>query len=178
MPTVRQLFVRTNLRCSFFAAELTDDLADSPDLAQDIPIPKGMLLHHPTEHQQLQLELSPSFAPRHRRVWGYIGELRLITSNFTETGAQLQVVLTTPFRYGLEPEETENSWIFARVNCYSSTAAFSNNFRLLKLGDPVTGFLEGAGSSKRRSAQLTGWDTWSAAEWQLMSENTSAQLLS
>ena len=42
---------------------------------------------------------------------------------------------------------------------------------MLKLGDPVSGFIESS-SEKKNSAQLTGWDTCSADEWLKLSENT------
>ena len=42
---------------------------------------------------------------------------------------------------------------------------------MLKLGDPVTGFLESA-SRELNSAQLSGWDICTAAEWLKLSENT------
>ena len=155
----------------FFSAEFAEACADAPDIADDIPIPEGMQLFPAREGRQPQLVLSEAFAQRHRRVWGYIGEIKLIDSDFTQTGALLQIVCLFPWRYGSEPEETTNSFIYARVNCFTSTAAFSNPIRMLKLGECVSGFIE-VSSKTSRSAQLTGWDICSPADWLAMSEST------
>ena len=53
-----------------FSADLIEAFQDPTDLDQDIPIPEGMKINRPTERRQLQLELSPSFGSRRRRVWG------------------------------------------------------------------------------------------------------------
>ena len=100
------------------AADLSEALAESPDLHDDIPLPEGMKLCRPTEKRQFQLELNEAYALRHRRVWGYIGEIKLTNSSFTDTGAQIQMVLFLPFRYGREAEETFNSWMYSRVICF------------------------------------------------------------
>ena len=102
------------------ASDLQEALADSPDLHDDIPLPAGMKLCRPTAERQFQIELNEAFALRHRRVWGYIGELKMIKSDFAKTGAQLQVVIFLPWRYGTGPEETHNSWIYARLNCFGA----------------------------------------------------------
>ena len=83
-----------------FSAAFADALADAPELAGDMPIPEGMLLRHATATRQPQLELSGDFALRHRRAWGYMGELKIIDSNFTAAGSLLQVILLFPWRYG------------------------------------------------------------------------------
>ena len=153
------------------SVELAEALADSPDLHDDIPIPAGMKLVKPTAHRQFQLELSEAFMSRFRRIYGYVGEIKMIQSDFTDTGAQLQIVVFLPWRYGGHEAETCNSWIYARLNCYTSTAAFANPFRMIKLGDAVSGFLE-ASSSTKNSAQLTGWGVIEYSEWLRVSENT------
>ena len=151
--------------------QFVEALEDSPDLNDDIPIPKGMKLVRASDKKQCQLILGQNFAQRFRKIYGYIGEIKITESDFTETGAQLQIVVFLPWRYGAEPEETCNSWIYARLNCYTSTAAFSEPYRMIKLGSAVCGFLE-ASTSEYGSAQLTGWDLVSTEEWLRVSENT------
>ena len=51
------------------ASDLTEALADAPDLHDDIPILAGTKLCRPIGKRQFQLELNEVFALRHRRVW-------------------------------------------------------------------------------------------------------------
>ena len=93
------------------ASDLSEASSDSLDMHYDIPLPDGMMLCPLTGKRQFQLELNEAFALRHRRVWGYIGEINLVNSSFAETGAQIQMVLFLPFRYGRKAAETYNSWM-------------------------------------------------------------------
>ena len=77
-----------NLR--FFAAEFAEACADAPDISGDIPIPVGMLRVEASPGRQPNLILSEDFAQRHRRVWGYIGEIKLTDSDFTQTADLLR----------------------------------------------------------------------------------------
>ena len=78
------------------SVQFQEALQDSPALCDDIPIPKGMQLTHPTDKRQCQLILDEAFASRFRKIFGYIGEIKMIVSDFTETGAQLQIVVFLP----------------------------------------------------------------------------------
>lgn len=178
------------------ASDLDEALADSSDLHGDIPLPLGMKISRPTDGRQFQIEHIEPFSLRRRRVWGYIGEMGVIKSEFTETGAHLQVVIFTPWMYGATSAENRYIWIYARVNCFcafapiaphrflpklekirvlnqtTSAAAFSKPSRMLKHGGPVSGFLE-ATKGKHHRAQLTGWGSCTAQEWLKLSGDTS-----
>ena len=48
-------------------------------------------------------------------------------------------------------------------------ACFDHDEAVLKVGSPVSGFLEGSNSKDHFGAQLTGWDVSWASEWKLLS---------
>ena len=73
----------------------------------------------------------------------------------TCTPIQLQVVVKLSFRFGKTANERQNSFIFARVNAFSSRAGLDRCFEPVTLGSPVKGVLELTGSSYE-SAQLVG----------------------
>ena len=86
---------------------------------------------------------------------------------FHLTPALLQVVLKIPFRYGISSHERENSWVFCRVNAWASQAAFAGSAgRLVRVADPVCGFIEPT-STEKDSAQLIAWDLCDPAVWKM-----------
>ena len=86
----------------------------------------------------------------------------------TKTPALFQMVIRLPFRYGKSRFETEDSWLDVRVSAFTSAAWFSDEQAVLKVGDPITGFLEGSNSREHCGCQLTGWDKTTASEWRLL----------
>ena len=90
-------------------------------MAQDIPISAGLFLRRPTDTRVPHLEPSGSSPLRHRRVWGYFGELKIIAPNSTSTGAQLHVIILTHWRKVGDPEELRISYMYARANFFAST---------------------------------------------------------
>ena len=88
------------------------------------------------------------------------------------TPTQLQIITLFPWRFGdLRQLETRDSFIFARVIAFASTAAFSAAACRVSVGEPVVGFLQPS-SGDSRSAQLVGWHTCSLQDWQLTAGNT------
>ena len=59
------------------AALLTPFLDERATAADALPIPRGFHLAKSTAYGQLQLSLSEAYARRFRRVFGYIGEIKL-----------------------------------------------------------------------------------------------------
>ena len=47
-------------------------------------------------------------------------------------------------------------------------ACFAEEQSVLKVGSPVSGFIEGSNSKDHFGAQLAGWDTCLASEWSLL----------
>ena len=117
-----------------FSAEFDEACIDAPDISHDIPIPRGMKLEEASDSRQAKLILSDAYSLRRRRAWGYIGEIKLIASDFTRAGAQSQAVSMFPWRYGRGPEDLSNSFVYARVNCFPSTADFPNPYRAIMIG--------------------------------------------
>ena len=76
------------------------------------------------------------------------------------------------YRFGSSAAETEDSFVYVRIQAFLSKAAFARGpAQLLRVGPPVVGFLEpSSGSSK--SAHLVGWDVANLSEWQLTSHDT------
>ena len=61
-----------------------------------------------------------------------------------------------PLRYGNSKPEAYDSWVRFRLTTVVSAAAFDDPVFALRVGSPVTGFIERA-SIDRKSAPLTGW---------------------
>ena len=64
------------------------------------------------------------------------------------------MAILIPWRYGGGAEELINTYIYDRVNCITSAAAFPDPSRAVKLGDCVACFLERPSRSKN-SAHLS-----------------------
>ena len=82
------------------------------------------------------------------------------------TPALLQLVAKLPWRYWGSPSERGDSFLYCRVNMFASQAAFSSSGRLIRVGDPVCGFVEPT-SGDASSAQATGWDICDPAVWKM-----------
>ena len=107
------------------ALTLTPALSDAAaDLKAILPLPSGLELIRSPEGRQLQLRVSPFFASKLRRIYGYVAEIRLTSGDGTETPAQLQLVTRIPFRYGRTEAERELSWILVRLQAFVSKALF------------------------------------------------------
>ena len=163
-PTVRSL-----------ADRITGWLRPGVDLLDVIPVPSGFSFARGSNlgKLQLQLTLDGAYARRYRWVFGYVGDIQLaVEARGTATPTQLTIVAMIPWRYGNDAKiETEDSFIFCRIDAFASKALLTIGGRILsfptpifasdpaviiRVGDPVSGFLEPSpGDSK--SAQLTGW---------------------
>ena len=72
---------------------------------------------------RVALRLVDDWAAQFRRVYGYVGEIKLLPADKecgTRTPAMLQVVVRLPFRYGKNPLETRDSWLDCRVTAFMS----------------------------------------------------------
>ena len=87
------------------------------------------------------------------------------------TGAQLQIVRLIPLRYGATSGETQNSWIYCRSQAFAAHAAFGAAARLVKVGDPVVGFVEPTNKGAC-SAHLVGWDLVDISVWRATAPET------
>ena len=77
-----------------------------------------------------------------------------------------------PWRFSdIRRLETQDSFIFARVIAFASTAALPAAAVRIAVGEPVVGFIQPT-SGDSRSAQLVGWHPCSLSDWQLMAGNT------
>lgn len=104
-------------------------------------------------------------------MYGYIGEIKLLPADKergAKTPALMQIVVRLPFKYGKSRLETEDSWLGCRVSAFISAACFANTEAVLRVGSPVTGFLEGSNIREHFGDQLTGWDGCRAADWKLL----------
>ena len=100
----------------------------------------------------------------------HFGEIKLLPPDKecgAKTPALFQVVLQLPFRYGSTRGEGFDSWLHFRVSAFTSAACFDKASTVVKVGSPVSGFLESTNSKEHFGAQLTGWDTCPASEWKL-----------
>ena len=123
-----------------------------------------------------------------RTAYGYIGEIKFLSndeerdfkgpiflkSNWapsyfgTVTPALLQISAQLPFRYGKSRGETSDSWTRCRISAFISTDVFCPPIQMLRVGGPVTGFIEATNSKEHFGAQLTGRAKTIASEWNLL----------
>ena len=88
------------------------------------------------------------------------------------TPTQLQIIVMFPWRFSdLTHLEQRDSFFFARVIAFASTATLSAASCRICVGEPVVGFTQPT-SGDSRSAQLVGWHTCDLNDWQLMAGNT------
>ena len=120
--------------------------------------------------KQLHLCLNDECAAKFSRVYGYIGEIKFfpVEESFgTETPAALQILAHLPFRYGSQPVGIRDGWASVRLTAFVSAAAFELPVSLLRVGGPVTWFVEQA-NAVYKSAQLASCSRTPASEWKLM----------
>ena len=119
-------------------------------------LPSGMSLS--VLGDRLAITMVPDWAVQYRRVYGYLGEIKLLPACVThrriilfswvtlfsaddecgtETPALFQVVLQLPFPYGSTKCERYDSWLRCRVSAFTSAScfgclmgAFFSDFRL------------------------------------------------
>ena len=96
--------------------------------------------------------------------WGSFALSPFLWGKPSLTGALLQIVVQIPFRYGLTTAECASSWVFCRVQAFSSHAAPSHGTGFLRVGEPVVGFVEPT-NRHAHSAQLTSWDKTTPEFW-------------
>ena len=61
-----------------------------------------------------------------------------------------------PWRFGNKAAETQNSFIYVRVQAFISKAFFRTPVQVLAVGDPVVGYVEPANGDSK-SAQIVSW---------------------
>ena len=82
------------------------------------------------------------------------------------TPAQLQIIVQAPWRYGSSTSEKENSFAHCLINAFPPHAAFDCAGRLIRVGDPVAGFVEPT-SGDSKSAHLIAWDVCEPDVWKM-----------
>ena len=70
-------------------------------VADVLPLPRGMTIARNEGDRQLQLVLADCYTRHLRRVFGYVGEIKLSDGEGTLTPAQLQVIIMVPWRYAV-----------------------------------------------------------------------------
>ena len=85
-----------------------------------------------------------------------------------ETPTLLQIGIHQPFRHGKSRAVSYGSWIHVGLSSFIITDAFDPPVQMLRVGDPVTGFVEGASSEDHFGAQLSGWAKTLDTEWKLL----------
>ena len=150
-----------------------------------------MRLHRRPSDNMPLLSLGETHAARFRRVFGYVGEIKLIKDEPTDeidfhSPALLTIITKVWWRYGSLKAEQHDSWIWCRLltfefphcssrhliwelthTAFTGTALFDGSMETLVVGDPVAGLIE-ATSGSLLTAQLSGWDKTTAAEWKLL----------
>ena len=81
------------------------------------------------------------------------------------------MVLKLHWLYGASAAEAYDSYVYLRVNAYTSSLCMEIPTRVFRIGDIVSGFLEDI-ASERKSAQLTGWGHANPLLWKAISPTT------
>ena len=137
---------------------------DIEKLNEVIPLPEDWAFVANTS--QLQVMLSEMESPRFQTVYGFIGpSISATDSQGTQTPAQCQVIVQLDFKYGSSELEVESSFIFVRINAYTSQACLNGDFTRLLPGTPVKGVVCRSSEKGYQSAQLVGWGPCDVAEW-------------
>ena len=159
------------MQFSHLLTPFLDDIAKPCDV---LPLPRGTTLSKCSFNGQLQISLSDTYARRFRRVYGYVADIKLVlptpfffpflvtgcvtpsAGEGTLTPAQLQVVTLIPWRYGATAGELCASFIWVRLNAFTSKAFFRSAVQVIAVGDAVVGYVEPT-NGKCQSAQLVSW---------------------
>ena len=107
--------------------------------------------------KQLKINLPRTEVPRFRRIYAYIGKAQTTDSEGALTPLCFQVIAKLNFRYGDSDAEYADSFIWARVQAYSSLAALNQGIKPWEIGDTVCGIAERT-SKEMNTCQLVGWD--------------------
>ena len=134
-----------------------------------IPLPEDWKLSVVID--QLTLTIDRPAAHQFRLAYGYVSSLKVTDSVDTGSPFCAQVILRLPFRYGTGPDELGNSWLFCRCDAFASMACLPSPAQAVRVGMPVCGLLAKS-SGKYKTAQLVGWPTCSAEDWELLSPDT------
>ena len=151
--------------------ETEDRLLANPPipLLKTLRLPDCWSISRP--EKQLSASIDDAASLRFRRVCGFIGEIKILqTGDSTivrcETPAHLKIIAKLWWMYGNSPAERHDSFIYCRVQDFTSAACCDGPHALMRVGDPVTGFIE-ATIGGHGTAQLTGRGPVSSAEWKL-----------
>ena len=108
------------------AIALTPFVRNTHSLEGALPLPAGLSLIRSPDSlgHQIQLKVAPLFAKKMRRTFGYIAEIKLTDGEGCDNPAHLQIVTKVPWRYGPSAAETETSWVFIRIQAFTSKALF------------------------------------------------------
>lgn len=140
-----------------FAAELSEAARKELNPNLRIPIPPSRSFHMAGNagDKQLTLMLDRDTAKPFRAVFGYVA---FMSEKEDQVGTApplcAQIVLKLPFRYGTAPWETEDSFIFCRLNAFASKACLPVASQPIGLGSVVHGAIEKP-HTEHDTAQLT-----------------------
>ena len=134
-----------------------------------LPLPDGWSIAE--VKGQSTLLVDQAAALRFPLAFGHIGSLKITESYGTGSPFCAQVILRLPFRYGSSPSEMEDSWVFCRVNAFSSCACLPSAAQGVRVGQIVSGVLAKS-SHEYHTAQLVGWSGTSASDWKMLSPRT------
>ena len=74
---------------------------------------------------------------------GYVGALEDSPAmQDTATPFTAQIVTKLPFRYGKTEAERQDSYVFVRIQAFSSRACLGKSFDTVALGTPIRGVLD------------------------------------
>ena len=140
------------------------DLLDFPD-SDDFAISPWTI----TPDKCTRVELSPSIAWKHRRIYGTVVRIEETKADNTKTPFRLDIACKIPFRADGHGSAVVST-LFALVRGYSSNAAITDPCAIM-LGGAITGVVSANYSGSGR-AQLDGWRLASPDEWKTFSPET------
>ena len=147
-----------------FSFDCTEARSAKAPMEESIPLPVGWSFDR--DRKQLLIEPSALSFSEFRAAFGYIASIGDAASTDTTSPFLLQVVTKLFFRYGFSPDEASDSFVYARVNAFSSKAVLGSNYAPVWLGMPVRGLLTPT-DSDYATAQLNCWAPCSFQEWEV-----------
>ena len=95
-----------------------------------VPLPAGMWLHRRASDNMPLLSMADYHTARFRRVFGFVGEIKLIKDEPTDvigfhSPAMLTLVTKIWWRYGTLKAEAHDSWVWCRLLTFESPCGFS-----------------------------------------------------
>ena len=103
-----------------------------------------------------------------RFAYGFVAFMKHTESYDTETGLHLTVVCKLPVQYADEPVK---SFIYCRVNCFTSQSLLKSDFTAIRPVMTVAGIIVKT-ISDRKTAQLVAWGRVSAHDWRNFSPDS------